>query len=898
MVERTIVAVMEEGSVTTRTCVSDEEGESVGVLWAPGDAIGVYSVSGSENAKFTTAITEPAGEAAFTGSMANTPKYAYYPYNESNNGKTTLNCELPLTQEYSYTDGMLAYDYKVGVPSDKNEGQFIFNHIFALLRISVNATGTAIAGEKLESVTLTFPDQTLSYGTFTTPVSGGDITWGNTSNKGNTLTLNWTDTPAMESGKTMSGFLNCPPASGLKGKELTVALKTSNYSVSFRTTLNVDSFQGNYIYTFPLTLSKWAEKLGDDFVVEKIERPSITSLSFTAADNNGKILAKKLFYDWNKSKKNSSGKTFKGFTNYDTSVQSTTQVMTVDNETGTITGCIPYLYDRNLVPTISKTDGASIQYSTDGNSFADWDGKSSINFSTGSIIRVSKNGMNRDYIVNITNTGLPVLIINQPGGDTEWDHVGSGKLIWSKETTFDELEANYPGSIAIYNADGSPVMFDKEGATVEGAVPATVRLRGNVSKDYPKKPFAIKFGNKQGVRFSKSDGTTTVIPAHKRWILLANWKDKSLIRNHISLGIARLFSEHLPDGIPWNVRGEFVEVIYNGVHIGNYYFCEQIKIDKNRLNISDPYETKNTFSGDWTDYGYLLESDDYYDEPAKFTTRHCIPFMFKDDVDGSNVILDAVKDKVLDIENNIYNGYKYTRNTRYGSKDGYTKAYADLDLPSVVDQLLIYEMTMTAEFRHPKSLYSYIDHKEGSQKYGKLCAGPVWDFDFETFPTLGADWVETSDRSYTKSIMATTSLIKKRNINTDGYSSPKNGTDSPFMWWPLLISDGTFTQTAADRWNSIKDELLTFAEEVRHMQTYLAESWKYNNEMWPIQHNKNCDRDYQTSSGFCGDEELTSFDDVCNAFYNAYINRLNGMNDFVSNKSWPTSSWESYISYR
>ena len=75
MVERTIVAVVEEGSVTTRTCVSDEDGETVGILWAPGDASGVYSASGSENAMFTTGITEPAGEAAFTGLMTNTPKY-------------------------------------------------------------------------------------------------------------------------------------------------------------------------------------------------------------------------------------------------------------------------------------------------------------------------------------------------------------------------------------------------------------------------------------------------------------------------------------------------------------------------------------------------------------------------------------------------------------------------------------------------------------------------------------------------------------------------------------------------------------------------------------------------------------------------------------------------------
>ena len=905
--EKTIWAVMDERDVETRTCVSDDKGNFFGVLWCKGDAIGVYSASGTENAKFKAQIEEPAGKAAFKGNFAGTPAYAYYPYNEVNASSNTLKGELPLVQDFSSADGILKYDYKLGKPSAENKDEFNFDHLFSLLRFTINADGTGVAGQNLQKVELTFPDGvTMNSGAFTVPVKGGDIKWGSTTT-GRTLTLNWSDTPAMAAGATLTGYLNCPPVTGLKGKAIIVKLTTSSYVVSFNATVNIDSFAAGYVYSFPLTLSKWEDKSGSNYKEEQLVRPSLTSLSFTAADNAGKILAKKLYYNQNKSKKNSAGKTFYGFTDYYTAADKTTQTMTIDEEAGTITGCIPYLYDRNLVPTVGMTSGASLQYSADGTSFSDWDGKSAIDFGVAKIIRVTKNGMSHDYAVEIKNTGLPVLVINQPGGDTEWDHVGTGKILWSKETEFDALEANYPGTIALYNADGTSAMIDKSGAIVEGEVAASVRLRGNTSQNYPKKPFAVKFGSKQGISVKRPDGRTNTIPAHKRWVLLANWKDKSLIRNHIAFGIARLFTEKYSDSIPWNVRGEFVEVVYNGVHIGNYYFCEQIKIDENRLDILDPYEVdeKNPFTGDWTDYGYLLESDDYYDEPAKFTTNHCIPFMFKDDVDGNNVILNAVKSKIIGIETNIYNGYKYKRNSRYGAADGFTKAYADLDLPSFVDQLLIYEMTMNAEFRHPKSLYTYIDHyipeggnKEDNPKYGKLCAGPVWDFDFETFPTLGQSWVEVSDRSYTAPIITTSSLLKSRKISSSGYSSPTNGSDSPFMWWPLLIKDDTFTQTAADRWNSIKGDILTYAGEIKYMQSYLAESWKQNNDMWPACYDDSCDRHWVTSSGFCGDEYMTSFDEVYNAFYSAYTNRLNGMNTFVSNKNWSASSWDSYISYK
>ena len=597
---------------------------------------------------------------------------------------------------------------------------------------------------------------------------------------------------------------------------------------------------------------------------------ALTGVKFTAAANSGKISGTKVLYD--PTIKKTTGniftgiKRYSGFTTYTTDASKTTQTMTVNEAEGTITGCIPYLNNRLLVPEIAMTSGAVLKYDN-GGGFTEWDGRAEIDFSAGKIIRVSKNGVNRDYVVEITNTGLPVVVINQPGGTVNWEQTGTYAV--EKDPSDDTPN----GTVTVYDKDGNVTLAEAEALT---------RLRGNTSQDYPKKPFAIKLNKKAGL---------LGMPKHKRWVLLANWKDKSLIRNHIAFGIAQKFAATFSDSTPWQVHGQFVEVVYNGVHVGNYYLCEQIKVDENRLNVSDPYEVdpEKPFTGDWTDYSYLLESDDYYDEVAKFTTNHSIPFMFKDDVDAGNVILDAAKKMILDIEDKIYKGYKGT------SATGFADAYEKFDLPSMIDQLLIYEMTMNAEFRHPKSLYTYIDHTEGSPKYGKLCAGPVWDFDFETFPTLGEAWVEVSDRNYTKSILATPSLLKTRNINSNGYSSPTNGSDSPFMWYPMLIKDPTFTQMAKERWNEISGVLAAYAAEIDRMSTYLAASWEYNNAMWPACYSEMCDRQYQTSSGFCGDEYLESFEAVITAFKNAYSARLNGMNTFVSGQTWPVSEWQKYI---
>ena len=132
-----------------------------------------------------------------------------------------------------------------------------------------------------------------------------------------------------------------------------------------------------------------------------------------------------------------------------------------------------------------------------------------------------------------------------------------------------------------------------------------MRGRGNSTWNYPKNPYAFKLDDKAEI---------LGMPKHKRWVLLANWMDRTLLRNRTSFQIAA------STGLAWTPNGEFVEVILNGQHIGNYYLCEQVKIDENRLDINDPYDAEDAYSGNPADYGYLLEADDSYDETWKFTT--------------------------------------------------------------------------------------------------------------------------------------------------------------------------------------------------------------------------------------------------------------------------------------
>ena len=850
---QTIRAVLNDGVLETRTCVAEGDSGMEGIMWTSGDAIGVYSASGKENAQFKTSITSPAGDADFTGTFTGTAAYAYYPYSSSNDGRNSISGTLPLTQEYSSTTGVLPCDYKLGKPKSGANNQFAFEHLFPLLRFTVDAEGTALEGKKLESVTVTFPSQ-ISGGTFSVPVSGGNITWSATE-QGNVLTLNWSDKPVLKKGETVFGYLACPPVNGLSGKTIKVTVVTEEYQAEFSAALKISGFVANTAYTFPLKLSAWKEVTGSGYNEinrnEPAEAPVITKLTFTPEKNTGKILSKELCYD-----PSGSGGT------WTKSQDAKDPVMTVTD--GKISGTILYLNDRNLVPSVTYTEGAVLSYSVAGGDFTKWDGTSTIDFSAGTVLRVAKDGIFNDYVCDITNSGLPVVVINQPGGDVSWAQVKTS--VWSKETDFDKVTQ---GEITVYKADGSVNVATSTART---------RLRGNTSLDFPKKPFAVKLDSKSGV---------LGMNPHKRWVLLANWKDKSLMRNHVAFGIAQKFTEKFKNdanpGIPWNVHGEFVELVYNGVHVGNYYLCEQIKIDDNRLNLNDPYDEKST-EVNLAKIGILIECDDNYDESAngQFLSKHFIPVMLKDAGDAGKVILNYVKTKVTNIEDNLYNG-------------DYEAAYNYIDIYSFADMLLIYEFAMNSEMGHPKSAYMYIDGG------GKLRAGPVWDFDWTSFPNntnIKNNFDSSWDRLYTQSLMDTDShedlhyRFEAGKYSRAEYPSSVKKNDVPYLWYPMLVKDATFKTVLKDRW-TVMSSILSNKEYMKSLildtAKEIALSWEYNNSIWPAYYSSNCDRQAAFSGGFCGDELMTDFEDIYKNLYAVYVERLSGMDTFVGGMSWP--SW-------
>lgn len=96
----------------------------------------------------------------------------------------------------------------------------------------------------------------------------------------------------------------------------------------------------------------------------------------------------------------------------------------------------------------------------------------------------------------------------------------------------------------------------------------------------------------------------------------------------------------------------------------------------------------------------------------------------------------------------------------------------------------------------------YIDGKDG-----KLCAGPVWDFDYQTFPN--PDGINSISRefggSYASLSYDASSMSKWlcSNYSFDerwtGVTEPAHD-DKPYMWYPLLLQHEEFKAAVKAQW--------------------------------------------------------------------------------------------------
>lgn len=298
----------------------------------------------------------------------------------------------------------------------------------------------------------------------------------------------------------------------------------------------------------------------------------------------------------------------------------------------------------------------------------------------------------------------------------------------------------------------------------------SIRGRGNSTWGYPKKPYALKLDSKSEV---------LGMPKHKRWVLLANWMDRTLLRNDVAFEIGRRTMD-------WAPRGRFIELYLNGKHQGNYYLCEQIKPDENRVNIDDD--------------GYILEFDTYgpYDEINYFYTPvKQYPVTIKEP--DEEVITSWDHQMFLYISEYTGTLEQILENDKL-AQERWEEVQELIDVRSYIDWWLIHEVTYNLEPLHPKSSYM---HKASD---GKLYAGPIWDFDWGTY------------QDYQTYIALTECL-----------------------WYGYFFKYPEFKAAVKERWAEVRDVYASMDKYIEDAAAYIKESNDVNIYKWPLTSTTNGD---------------------------------------------------------
>lgn len=276
---------------------------------------------------------------------------------------------------------------------------------------------------------------------------------------------------------------------------------------------------------------------------------------------------------------------------------------------------------------------------------------------------------------------------------------------------------------ATYYLDNQGIEEFKSIGRPDSLLPMEIRGRGNYTwTGFNKKPYRIKLGEKQKILgMNKS----------RHFTLLAHADDNlAFLRNTVGFELSRRL------GLKYTPAQQPVEVVLNGNYIGLYFLTENVRIAKDRVNITEQSDlTTNT---DSITGGWLIEIDNYSESNQVSITEgngETIRFTYKSPEILSNEQKVYLTNQVMLMNNAIYNSDKNSTH------------WEDLiDMDSLARFYIVQEIMDNAESFHGSC---YIHKDMGNDK--KWIFGPVWDFgnsyhrNWQEFiyqnPPFGQNWI-------------------------------------------------------------------------------------------------------------------------------------------------------------
>lgn len=428
-------------------------------------------------------------------------------------------------------------------------------------------------------------------------------------------------------------------------------------------------------------------------------------------------------------------------------------------------------------------------------------------------------------------------------GDEEYKlNIINGSMIASVFIATESGSLDYIHADKSNKESGFIEIVDENGEAVYDGVLDQIKGRGNSTWGMPKKPYNIKLDEKENLfGMGKS----------KKWSLLANYGDESLIRN------SAVFSVAQQTGVPYTPMGVSCDVYINGNYEGVYLLTTRIEADKTRVNVdnlddvneeicqevfeNDDFDMDTLKNGGYygkyagllqgtqkwveipeapEDYGetditggYIIEmelANRYADEISGFVSNGNQPFIMKSPEYASKAQMEYISDYYQRFEDAVFS------ETGKNAKGEDYKDLADFD--SLVSYYLVSEWAGNMD----SGLTSTYFFKPAGDK---LYAGPVWDYDIALgnngLNRFGVDYTNPAEFTVCRGRMYRNTVFG----TFDAYKIPTIYNE--------LCQKQEFVDAAKTLWNSkVKDVVASVNAEMTALGETLADSAVMNAIRW------------------------------------------------------------------
>lgn len=243
-----------------------------------------------------------------------------------------------------------------------------------------------------------------------------------------------------------------------------------------------------------------------------------------------------------------------------------------------------------------------------------------------------------------------------------------------------------------------------------------IRLRGNSTMSYAKKPYRIKFDKKQSL-FG--------LDSAKSWVLLADYLDPSALHNYTAFSLGAEL-----DGLSFTPTPHKVNVYLNGEYVGLYTICEQVQENKGRLDIE-----MNEIDPAWTElkqFNFLVAMDASTSADASAVLGET--YFYVEKYDKYFELKYPEKDQFASDEQfesffSQLKAYTIEMLDAFATGD-IEKIKAEVNLNSLVDYFII--DTIMGEHDHSWKSFNmyYTSTADDPNENQKLNFGPIWDYDW------------------------------------------------------------------------------------------------------------------------------------------------------------------------